>query len=123
MQDIDQYRRYRAYRMRTAPVSGQLGNGLAQSFSTGGFGLGAFTENTELADSVAALIQQINAWSAGEANRVRDYVGQLTDLSQALSGFLAIPAIQDAFGQAIATIVGQLTAERNRANAYLATLG
>ena len=118
MQDIDQYRRYRAYRTRTAPVSGQLGSG-----SAGGFGLGAFTENTELASSVAALIQQITAWSAGEANRVRDYIGQLTDLSQALSGFLAIPAIQDAFGQAIATIVGQLTAERDRANTYLATLG
>ncbi len=120
MQDIDQYRRYRAYRMRTAPVSGrQLGNGTAGN----GFGLGAFAENTELADSVAALIQQINAWSAGEANRVRDYVGQLDGLSQALSGFLAIPAIQEAFGQAIAAIVGQLTTERNRANTYLATLG
>ena len=72
---------------------------------------------------MSALIQQINAWTAGEANRVGDYIVSLGELSQALSGFLAIPAIQDAFGQAIAAIVGQLTAERDRAGAYLATLG
>ncbi len=118
----DQYTRYKAYRARTAPRSGQFGAPNPPG-AVGAVGLGAFAEDTTLADSVAALIAQINAWSADEANRVRAYTGQLATLSQALAQFLAIPAINEAFGAAITMIVGQLAAERDRAAAYLSTLG
>ena len=116
---LDQYTRYKIYRQRTAPRSGQFG----APDPPGAVGLGAFAEDTTLADSVASLIAQINAWSADEANRVRAYIGQLGTLSQALAQFLAIPAINEAFGAAITTIIGQLAAERDRAGVYLSTLG
>ena len=116
---LDQYTRYKAYRQRTAPRSGQLG----ASGPPGAVGLGAFAESTSLADRVASLIAEITSWSANEGSRVQAYINDLAALSSALSKFLSVPAIADQFGTQIAGIVGALSDESNRASAYLATLG